>query len=228
MVIDAVGMEPTLDVMFEDYVGDLVMTGEYQMGEGRYTILNYFRQKALDRGQPYWQYLNAYAGGETDYEASHSPSDLAWQAFSGAAMGYTGHVWFTYALGADHGEFNGNDRGSIIHAPRATFTETDYWQVTADINEPLLALTRQVAGQASTGVCWDGCPPFESTEPILVGTFDDGSWVVVNSNHTATGSDEPAVVTVPFDGTLTFPERRAVTAGDTVTIDAGHAIRMTP
>lgn len=55
-----------------------------------YPVLEYFRERALAKGVPYWQYLNAYSSSESGFTKSHTTSDMRWQAFAGLTYGYTG------------------------------------------------------------------------------------------------------------------------------------------
>lgn len=226
-------MEPTLDVLYEGYNGEYNLRNERNV---RYVVLDYFRRKGLERRQDYWQYLNGYSGLETRHEKVHSPSDLAWSAFSGAVMGYTGHVWFTYQLGAvGHDEANAGG-GSIFFEQPGGWTETPMWQVGAEINAELLTFTEKVADMTSIDVCWSnsGCAGFASDGPILVGSFvhdeTGAEWFgVLNSNHTYAGSEEQATVIMPFDGHVCITNGLCSTlaAGQPVVLDAGWPVLVT-
>jgi len=227
-------MEPYLDEMMTRYQGDRIMVSEYDLlnkRNVRYVVLDYFRRKALERGQDYWQYLNGYSGIETERQMAHSPSDLAWSAFSGAVMGYTGHVWFGYQFSAVGHEEAVAGGGSIFYEKPGEWTETPNWQITATINKALLTMSERVADMTSTDVRWTGSQ-FGSDEPLLVGSFvhdEDGTewWAILNSNHTYAGSDDAATVTIPFDAEVWFAEHDVsvlVAAGESVTVNAGWAI----
>lgn len=217
--------KPYLDEMLAQYQGDRVMQSEYNLvTQSHLDALAYFRRKALELGLPYWQYLNAYIGWETEFQPVHSPSDLAWSAFAGAVMGYSGHIWFAYQFGPVGHDEAIQGGGSVLYEAPGEWTETSNWQIVADINRALLAFSQQLAPMVSTDVCWGRSCGFSSSQPLVVGSFADQSgrewWAVLNANHTYAGSDEAAAVAMPFDALVCQP------AGDCVEVAQGGEVTL--
>jgi len=225
--------EPYLNEMLAKYQGDRVMMSEYNLVNIHLDILAYFRRKALEMGLPYWQYLNSYSGYETGMQPVHSPSDLAWSAFAGAVMGYSGHIWFAYQFGSVGHDEAIQGGGSVLYEAPGEWTETPNWQIVADINQALLAFSQRLAPMTSTEVCWGGGCGFSSSQRLVVGSFVDESgqewWGILNSNHSFTGSEESATVTMPFDALVCSPlgDCNQVPEDGQVTLAAGWPVLVT-
>jgi hypothetical protein len=122
---------------------DVLMSSDYFFDHLHYSALERYRARALQKGVPYWQYLNAYVGAESGFDRSHTESDLRWQAMVGLLYGYTGHSWFIYqaADGARHSSATAWGGSALFDgvgdwaAPK-----TDAWKIVADINEELANL----------------------------------------------------------------------------------------
>lgn len=134
--------------------GDLQMSSDYFLGTLHYTVLETFRDAALRKGVPYWQYLNAYVGNESAWTRLHTVSDLRWQAMAGLTYGFTGHVWFFYQAAAEGHLSATGFGGSILHngvgswqAPRMP-----PWGAVADINRQLTNLGKAMTQLTSTDV----------------------------------------------------------------------------
>lgn len=212
--------EPRLDAMLEDYSGAVLSVSEYNLEPVRLHVLGYFREKALELGVPYWQYLNAYAGWETGFEASHERSDLAWSAYTGQAYGYTGHWWFAYYIDpAGHPEAT-QGGGSILHE-LGGWTRTETFADVAEVNAGLLHLAEALYGGP---VDWRSTA-VEVTPELVSGEF--GPWVSMHVNntyaHAGTAREVELEVEAGFevyrpDGSVEIAE------GAPVTIPAGEAV----
>ncbi len=159
--------------------GDLQSSSDYFLGPLHYTVLERFRRSGLAKGVPYWQYLNAYVGSESDFERVHTASDLRWQALAGLTYGYTGHTWFLYQA-ADTGRHPTATQwgGSALHdgvgdwdAPRSPL-----WEVVAAINGELTRLGRTVrtlrSGDVRLSIAAGSSQPFD-TRPWTAGAGGD-------------------------------------------------------
>ena len=133
---------------------DVVMMSDYFLDDLHYGVLAEFRETGLEKGVPYWQYLNAYAGVESALAPIHTESDLRWEAMAGLTYGFTGHSWFFYQAAAEGHPTATTWGGSVLHdgvgdwsAPR-----TPQWGIVAEINEELANLGRVVTQLTSTDV----------------------------------------------------------------------------
>ena len=172
---------PNFHEMVQQYVSsvdaDVVVTGEYNFEKSHYTVLETFRDAGLAKGVPYWQYLNAYVGQETDCQVTHTRSDLLWQAMAGLTYGYTGHFWFIYQAAAVGHESATNWGGSILLQPTGTWnaTPTSYHGVVGDINERLANLGKAVTRLTSTDVRFIRANHPLSEQPIDTQTWTPGA-----------------------------------------------------
>jgi hypothetical protein len=137
---------PQREAVLERWVsttdGDIQINSDYFYGPLHYEVLERFRDAALDKGVPYWQYLNAYVGAESGFTRLHSESDLRWQAMAGLVYGYTGHIWFLYQAAAQGHESATAWGGSVMHEVVGDWASprTDLWETVADINSELANL----------------------------------------------------------------------------------------
>lgn len=163
---------PNVAGLVQQYVSsvdaDIVLTGDYNFGPAHYTVLETFRNAALAKGVPYWQYLNAYIGQETDCEFTHTRSDLLWQAMAGLTYGYTGHHWFLYQVAAVGHESATNWGGSILLQPAGGWaaSPTPHHGIVGDVNRRLANLGKAVTQLTSTDVRFNTADHFLSVQPI--------------------------------------------------------------
>jgi hypothetical protein len=163
---------PNAHEMVQQYVSsvdaDVVVTGEYNFEASHYTVLETFRRAGLAKGVPYWQYLNAYVGQETDCLVTHTPSDLLWQAMAGLTYGYTGHFWFIYQAAAVGHESATDWGGSILLQPTGTWgaSPTAYHDTVGEINRRLANLGKAVTRLTSIDVRFIRADHFLSEQPI--------------------------------------------------------------
>lgn len=152
---------------------DVVLTGDYNFEASHYTVLETFRRAGLAKGVPYWQYLNAYIGQETDCQPTHTRSDLLWQAMAGLTYGYTGHFWFFYQAAAIGHESATDWGGSILLQPTGTWDSapTSMHGVVADINRRLANLGKAVTRLTSTDVRF-----IRAAHPLSEQPIDTASW----------------------------------------------------
>lgn len=176
--------------LLEVYEGDWLSVSEYNLGPYRPYILNLVREAALGKGIPYWQYMNAYSGYETEFTKSHTFADYAWQGFTGLAMGYTGHIWFAYQLSDQgHPEAIQGGGSTITAAPGSWSLNPDHYRWTGTVNRMLLRYGQVTSYLTSTDVCFprlaDWLPDSScKTKNTITGTFDDGTQVTVNDSRT--------------------------------------------
>ncbi|HLF60118.1 MAG TPA: hypothetical protein VI980_02935 [Acidimicrobiia bacterium] len=172
---------PNFGEMVQQYVSsvdaDVVLTGEYNFEASHYTVLETFRRAGLAMGVPYWQYLNAYVGQETDCQVTHTRSDLLWQAMAGLTYGYTGHFWFIYQAAAVGHESATNWGGSILLQPTGTWdaSPTSYHGIVGDINQRLANLGKAVTRLTSTDVRFVRADHPLSEQPIDTQTWSAGA-----------------------------------------------------
>jgi hypothetical protein len=163
---------PNAQEMVQQYVSsvdaDVVVTGDYNFEASHYTVLKTFRDAGLAKGVPYWQYLNAYVGQETDCLTTHTRSDLLWQAMAGLTYGYTGHFWFIYQAAAVGHESATDWGGSILLQPPGTWgaAPTGYHDMVGEINRRLANLGKAVTRLTSTDVRFVRANHFLSEQPI--------------------------------------------------------------
>jgi hypothetical protein len=172
---------PNQAQMTQQYVSsvdaDVVVTGDYNFEASHYTVLETFRRAGLAKGVPYWQYLNAYVGQETDCEVTHTRSDLLWQAMAGLTYGYTGHFWFIYQA-ASVGHPSATDwGGSILNQPTGTWSSspTSFHGIVGDINRRLSNLGKATTRLTSTDVRFVRANHFLSEQPISTRTYTPGA-----------------------------------------------------
>jgi hypothetical protein len=166
-------MDPTTRAqIIQEYVaaaeGDVVVTADYNFEASHYTVLETFRDAGLAKGVPYWQYLNAYVGAETDCQLTHTRSDLLWQAMAGLAYGYTGHFWFLYQAAAEGHETATQWGGSILNQPTGTWgsSPTAHHGIVSDVNDRLANLGKAITRLTSTDVRFNRAEHFLSEQPI--------------------------------------------------------------
>lgn len=145
--------------------GDLVSTGDYNLDIAHYTVLQTFRQVGLAKGVPYWEYLNAYVGPETDCLPTHTRSDLLWQAMAGLAFGYTGHTWFLYQAAPQGHPTATQWGGSILNQPTGAWGQTPHHSLVGEINRRLANLGKAITRLTSTDVRFvNGAHPLQPTD----------------------------------------------------------------
>ncbi|HLF43730.1 MAG TPA: hypothetical protein VJA46_09430 [Acidimicrobiia bacterium] len=172
---------PNFAEMVQQYVSsvnaDLVLTGDYNFEASHYTVLETFRDAGLAKGVPYWQYLNAYVGQETDCQLTHTRSDLLWQAMAGLTYGYTGHFWFIYQAAAVGHESATNWGGSILLQPTGTWdaSPTGYHGILGDVNQRLANLGKAVTRLTSTDVRFIRADDPLSEQPIDTQPWSPGA-----------------------------------------------------
>jgi hypothetical protein len=157
--------------------GDVVVTGDYNFEASHYTVLETFRRAGLAKGVPYWNYLNAYVGQETDCQVTHTRSDLLWQAMAGLTYGYTGHFWFIYQA-ASVGHPSATDwGGSILNQPTGTWgsSPTPFHGVVGDINRRLANLGKAITRLTSTDVRFIRANHPLSEQPVDMPTWTPGA-----------------------------------------------------
>jgi hypothetical protein len=163
---------PNVAGVVQQYVSsvdaDIVLTGDYNFGPSHYTVLETFRSAALAKGVPYWEYLNAYIGQETECEFTHTRSDLLWQAMAGLTYGYTGHHWFLYQASAVGHESATDWGGSILLQPAGGWgaSPTAHHGVVAEVNRRLANLGKAVTRLTSTDVRFNRANHFLSVQPV--------------------------------------------------------------
>ncbi len=173
--MDTAGRNAIIQAYVNANEGDLVSTGDYNLDIAHYTVLQTFRKAGLAKGVPYWEYLNAYIGQETECLPSHTRSDLLWQAMAGLAFGYSGHHWFLYQAAAEGHESATNWGGSILNQPTGTWssTPTSRHQIVSDVNKRLANLGKAVTRLTSTDVRFiKGGHPLQ---PIDVANWSQGA-----------------------------------------------------
>jgi hypothetical protein len=172
---------PNAQELVQQYVSsvdaDLVLTGDYNFEASHYTVLETFRDAALAKGVPYWQYLNAYVGQETDCQATHTRSDLLWQAMAGLTYGYTGHFWFIYQAASVGHESATNWGGSILLQPAGTWNAatTPLHGIVGEVNQRLANLGKGITRLTSTDVRFIRASHALSEQPIDTQTWTPGA-----------------------------------------------------
>lgn len=172
---------PNTQELVQQYVSsvdaDLVLTGDYNFEASHYTVLETFRDAALAKGVPYWQYLNAYVGQETDCQVTHTRSDLLWQAMAGLTYGYTGHFWFIYQAAAVGHESATDWGGSILLQPTGTWNAatTPFHGIVGDVNSRLANLGKGITRLTSTDVRFIKANHALSEQPIDTQTWTPGA-----------------------------------------------------
>ncbi|MEE8331911.1 MAG: hypothetical protein V3R84_09070 [Acidimicrobiia bacterium] len=134
--------EAILDHWVSSVDGDIQLSSDYFLGPIHYEVLERFRQSGLDKGVPYWQYLNAYVGAESQFARTHTESDLRWQAMAGLVYGYTGHIWFLYQAAAEGHESATVGGGSALHTGVGDWDagRSPLWSAVGQINRELANL----------------------------------------------------------------------------------------
>ena len=171
----------TRDQIIQAYVtaneGDLVVTSDYNFDIAHYTVLQTFRKAGLAKGVPYWEYLNAYVGPETDCQVTHTRSDLLWQAMAGLTFGYTGHHWFLYQAAAEGHETATQWGGSILNQPTGSWgaSPTAHHAIVADVNQRLANLGKAITRLTSTDVRFNVANHPNSEQPIDTTQWSPGA-----------------------------------------------------
>jgi hypothetical protein len=75
---------------------DVFSMDAYTYSKGAYKDLVRPRNAALDGGKSWWRYANAYI--DNGHSGAVGETDIRWDAFVGAAYGYTGLTWFIYQV----------------------------------------------------------------------------------------------------------------------------------
>ncbi|MEA3502610.1 MAG: hypothetical protein U9R47_07530 [Actinomycetota bacterium] len=149
---------------------DVLMMSDYFFNALHYSALETMRTRALAKGVPFWKYLNAYIGAESDRVLLHTESDLRWQAMVGLVYGYTGFSWFLYqaADGAQHPSAT-QYGGSVLFDEVGTWNanQTSLWGIVSDINEELANLGRAMTQLRSTDVRFIKADHPLATQPPL-------------------------------------------------------------
>ncbi len=223
-----IDVEAFTDRAVATYGADLISYDRYDRKEGGYVALERWRDAAIKNGVPYWRYMKGYLEKNEVLDDIH-PSDLRWDAFSGALYGYTGHTWFIYQITpvpdmapAFHTTFDLMSAPTTLFAPAA-----DINRRLVNVGESLSQLTsvdvRYVASlaflQPDETETWEhgagGDPFITAVKPadgqgfldIGIGFFVDDAgeryFAIQNPRHThgafPNASDTAGVITVAFD-----------------------------
>jgi hypothetical protein len=156
---------------------DVVVTSDYNFEASHYTVLQTYRNVGLAMGVPYWNYLNAYVGSETDCQVTHTQSDLLWQAMAGLTFGYSGHFWFIYQAAAVGHPSATNWGGSIINQPTGTWgsSPTAYHSVIGEVNRRLANLGKAITRLTSTDVRFIRANHHLSEQPVDMQPYTPGA-----------------------------------------------------
>ncbi len=173
---------------------DVLMMSDYFFNAHHYTSMEMMRTSALAKGVPYWKYLNAYVGSESDRTLVHTESDLRWQAMVGLVYGYTGFSWFLYqaADGAKHPSAT-RYGGSVLFDEVGTWAagRTSLWDSVSDINEELANLGPTMTQLQSTDVRF-----VKADHPLATRSWLTRSW------SAGAGGDPYLTAIRPADGEL--------------------------
>lgn len=169
--------DAVVDRWIERVDADVMMTTDYFYDHLHYDALERYRAAALRKGVPYWQYLNAYIGAESDGRRLHTESDIRWQAMVGLVYGYTGHAWFIYQADGPKHITATRDGGSILFdgvgdwdAPR-----TPSWATVATVNRELANLGPTVTQLRSIDVRFVTAVHPDAVTPSLVRPWTPGA-----------------------------------------------------
>jgi hypothetical protein len=156
---------------------DLVVTADYNYESSHYTVLKTYRNVGLAKGVPYWNYLNAYVGQETDCQVTQTQSDLLWQAMAGLTFGYSGHFWFIYQASTTGHPSATQWGGSIINQPTGTWTSspTQYHAIIGEVNRRLANLGKAITRLTSTDVRFIRANHPLSEQPVAMQTYTSGA-----------------------------------------------------
>ena len=121
-------VDDVLDYYGEHVDGDIISYDHYTRSSSAYEALEIFRHAGLDQNKPYWRYLKSYYN--QDDPDAFTESDMRWNAFSGILYGYTGHTWFFYNIGPDHGL----DPALFEAEDSFNTSPTALWHIAAQIN----------------------------------------------------------------------------------------------
>lgn len=187
-------LDAVLDHWQNNVDADLLMMSDYFFNAHHYTSMEMMRTRALAKGVPFWKYLNAYAGVESDRSFVHTESDLRWQAMVGLVYGYTGFSWFFYqaADGAKHPSAT-RYGGSVLFDEVGTWAanRTSLWDSVSDINEELAILGPTMTQLRSTDVRFVKADHALATQPWLTTPWSAGA-----------GGDPYLTAIRPADGEL--------------------------
>jgi hypothetical protein len=166
-----------LATYFELVEPDLISTSEFNYGPAHYTVLGTFRRIALERGIPYWEYLNAYIGQETGFERTHTLSDVRWQGFAGLVYGYTGHSWFIFQAREGAHQTATDWGGSIVFDGYGDFAagRTALFDDIARLNREMANLGRPITQLTSTDVRFIAADHPLSEQPLETETWTPGA-----------------------------------------------------
>jgi hypothetical protein len=157
---------------------DVLMMSDYFFNELQYTSMEAMRTRALAKGVPFWKYLNAYIGAESDFSLVHTESDLRWQAMVGLVYGYSGFTWFLNqaADGPKHATAT-QYGGSILYADVGDWSspKTPLWGTVAEINRELGNLGRSMTQLTSTDVRFIKADHASATQPPLTTPWSPGA-----------------------------------------------------
>jgi hypothetical protein len=170
--------DAVLDYWETSVDADVLMMTDYFFNAIHYTALEMMRTRALAKGVPYWQYLNAYIGSESGFAPVHTESDLRWQAMVGLVYGYNGFSWFLYQ--AANGEKHPTATqygGSVLFDEVGTWTadKTPLWGVVSEINAELANLGRTMTQLSSTDVRFVVADDPSSQQPLLTAPWSPGA-----------------------------------------------------
>jgi hypothetical protein len=144
-----------LDYWQTNVDADVLMMSDYFFNALQYTSMEAMRSRALAKGVPFWKYINAYIGAESDFALIHTESDLRWQAMVGLVYGFTGFSWFLYqaADGPKHPTATQYGGSALFdEVGNWSASKTGQWQVVADVNKELANLGRTMTQLQSTEV----------------------------------------------------------------------------
>jgi hypothetical protein len=174
---DAAGRNQIINAYLASPQVDLVATADYNYESSHYSVLQTFRKAALSKGVPYWNYLNAYVGPETDCQVTQTQSDLLWQAMAGLTFGYSGHFWFIYQAAAQGHPTATQWGGSIINQPTGTWSSspTKYHGMIGEVNRRLANLGKAITRLTSTDVRFIRANHQLSEQPVAMQTYTSGA-----------------------------------------------------
>ncbi|MDP6394440.1 MAG: hypothetical protein QF466_03160 [Desulfobacterales bacterium] len=160
-------VDDVLDYYGEHVDGDIISYDHYTRSSSAYEALEIFRHAGLDQNKPYWRYLKSYYN--QDDPDAFTESDMRWNAFSGILYGYTGHTWFFYNIGPDHGL----DPALFEAEDSFNTSPTALWHIAAQINIEMYNLGRAITQLTSTAVRY--IPLIEWLQPKETKNWEAGA-----------------------------------------------------
>jgi hypothetical protein len=157
---------------------DVLMMSDYFFNALHYTAMEAMRTRAVAKGVPFWKYLNAYIGAESDFDRVHTESDLRWQAMVGLVYGYTGFSWFFYqAADGDQHPTATQYGGSALFDGVGDWSaaKTQLWNTVAAINVELANLGGAMTQLRSTDVRHIEADHPSATQPPLTTPWSPGA-----------------------------------------------------